>query len=109
MKGSPVRIRASAFPTAARCQEVAVYGEPGDLIFKPRGHWHTFSTAGDEPAQILEIISPAGFESYFERLGALFIGASPSDQAALEAIAADRELEVDLASVPRLMELHGLR
>ena len=42
-----------------------VYGEPGDLIFKPRGQWHTFWNAGDEPARILEIISPAGFERYF--------------------------------------------
>jgi len=23
-----------------------VYGEPGDLIFKPRGQWHTFWTNG---------------------------------------------------------------
>ena len=39
-----------------------VYGAPGDLVFKPRGQWHTFWNAGDEPARILEIISPAGFE-----------------------------------------------
>lgn len=36
-----------------------VYGEPGDLIFKPRGQWHSFWNAGDQPARILEIISPA--------------------------------------------------
>jgi quercetin dioxygenase-like cupin family protein len=45
-----------------------VYGHTGDLIFKPRGQWHTFWNAGDEPARILEIISPAGFERYFEVL-----------------------------------------
>src|SRR5213592_3203350 len=45
-----------------------VYGEVGDLIFKPRGQWHTFWNAGDEPARLLEIISPAGFERYFEEL-----------------------------------------
>jgi quercetin dioxygenase-like cupin family protein len=38
---------------------------PGDLVFKPRDQWHTFWNAGDEPARILEIISPAGFEQYF--------------------------------------------
>src|SRR5213083_952663 len=48
--------------------EEVLIGEPGDLIFKPRNQWHTFSTAGDEPARILEIISPAGFERYFEEL-----------------------------------------
>jgi quercetin dioxygenase-like cupin family protein len=35
-------------------------GTPGDLIFKPRNQWHTFWNAGDEPARILEIISPPG-------------------------------------------------
>src|SRR5690349_24730727 len=32
-----------------------VVGKPGDLIFKPRGQWHTFWNAGGEPARILEI------------------------------------------------------
>src|ERR687885_733522 len=45
-----------------------VYAEPGDLVFKPRDQWHTFWNAGDEPCRILEIISPAGFEHFFEAL-----------------------------------------
>ena len=28
-----------------------VYGHTGDLIFKPRGQWHAFWNAGDEPAR----------------------------------------------------------
>src|SRR3954453_13729301 len=47
--------------------EVLIAG-PGDLVFKPRNQWHTFWNAGDEPARILEIISPAGFERYFDEL-----------------------------------------
>ena len=47
--------------------EVVLAG-PGDLIFKPRNQWHTFWNAGDEPARLLEIISPAGFERFFEEL-----------------------------------------
>jgi quercetin dioxygenase-like cupin family protein len=86
-----------------------VYGEPGDLIFKPRGQWHTFWNAGDEPARILEIISPAGFEGYFEQLVALFAAGGPPDPAALEGVAADHGLEVDLSSIPRLMQEYGLR
>src|SRR6266545_1117529 len=43
-------------------------GGPGDLIFKPRNQWHTFWNAGEEPARILEIISPAGFERFFAEL-----------------------------------------
>jgi quercetin dioxygenase-like cupin family protein len=33
---------------------------PGDLVFKPRGVPHAFWNAGDEPARLLELISPAG-------------------------------------------------
>src|SRR5712664_1549114 len=48
--------------------EDLVFGGPGDLIYKPRDQWHTFWNAGDDEASLLEIISPAGFEKYFEEL-----------------------------------------
>src|SRR5450432_631456 len=48
--------------------EEVVIGGVGDLIFKPRNQWHTFWNAGDEPARLLEIISPAGFERFFAEL-----------------------------------------
>src|SRR5260370_37426998 len=41
---------------------------PGDLVLKPRGEWHTFWNAGDDPCRILEIIAPAGFERFFAEL-----------------------------------------
>jgi quercetin dioxygenase-like cupin family protein len=37
----------------------------GDLVFKPRGEWHTFWNATDRPARLLEIISPGGLEEAF--------------------------------------------
>ncbi len=43
-----------------------VFAKPGDFIFKPRDQWHTFWNAGDGACRILEIISPGGFEHYFE-------------------------------------------
>ena len=46
-----------------------VYAEPGDLVYKPRQQWHTFWNAGDAPCRILEIISPSGFEHFFDELG----------------------------------------
>ena len=63
-----------------------VYGAPGDLVFKPRGQWHTFWNAGDEPARILEIISPAGFERYFAEVVGL-LRAGPPRPSALGEIA----------------------
>lgn len=55
----------------AQLGDDVVYGEVGDLVFKPRNQWHTFWNAGDEPARILEIIAPAGFEDFFRELGAV--------------------------------------
>lgn len=39
--------------------------EVGDLVFKPRGEWHTFFNAADVPARVLELISPGGLEEAF--------------------------------------------
>lgn len=44
-----------------------VTAEPGTWVFKPRNQWHTFWNAGDTPCEIIEIISPAGFEIFFSR------------------------------------------
>jgi quercetin dioxygenase-like cupin family protein len=86
-----------------------VYGEPGDLIVKPRGQWHAFWNAEDQPARLLEIISPGGFERYFERAAELFAAGGPPDLDALGTLAAEYGLEFDLASMPQLMQQHGLR
>jgi mannose-6-phosphate isomerase-like protein (cupin superfamily) len=89
--------------------EEVVYGSPGDLIFKPRGQWHTFWNAGDEPARILELISPAGFERYFEEMVERLEREPPPEPSELGAIAERHGLEVDRDSIPRLTEEHGLR
>lgn len=83
-------------------------GEPGDLIFKPRNQWHTFWNAGDEPARILEIISPAGFERFFGELVDLG-GAAQAEPRTLAELCARYELEMDPDSVPGLVERFDLR
>jgi quercetin dioxygenase-like cupin family protein len=87
--------------------EVVIAG-PGDFVFKPRGQWHTFWNAGDEPARIIEIISPAGFERFFAELSDLG-GAVEADPQALAELSARYELEMDPSSVPGLLERFGLR
>src|SRR5579864_6304848 len=64
----------------AQLGDQVVLGKPGDLIFKPRGQWHTFWNAGDEAASLLEIISPAGFEQYFDELIRLFANGKPEPE-----------------------------
>ena len=38
-------------------------------MLKPRGQWHTFWNAEDEPARLLELISPGGLEHLFRTMG----------------------------------------
>jgi len=85
-----------------------IVASPGDLIFKPRNQWHTFWNAGDEPARLLEIISPAGFERFFEELVDLG-GALEAEPSALAELCALYELEMDPDSIPGLLERFGLR
>jgi len=81
---------------------------PGDLIFKPRNQWHTFWNAGDEPARILEIICPAGFERYFVELVALG-GSRAASPDALKSLAQRYALEVRPQSIPELLDRFHLR
>lgn len=60
---------------------------PGSYILKPRGVPHAFWNAGPEPARIVEIISPAGFERYFEELADILSAGGPPDVARIEALA----------------------
>lgn len=82
-----------------------VYGEPGDLIFKPHGQWHTFWNSGDEPARVLEIISPGGFEQFFAELTDPSFAMSPEG---MKAMAARYGAEVDIESIPKLIEQYGV-
>jgi mannose-6-phosphate isomerase-like protein (cupin superfamily) len=84
-----------------------VYAEAGDLVFKPRDQWHTFWNAGDEDCRILEIISPAGFEKYFDQMVDL-LAAGPPDVDKLIELGARYGLEVDPTSIPDLLAEHGL-
>jgi mannose-6-phosphate isomerase-like protein (cupin superfamily) len=81
---------------------------PGDLVFKPRGEWHTFWNAGEEPCRILEIIAPAGFERFFAELVDLG-GVAQTEPAALGSLCERFGLEMDPASVPGLVERFGVR
>jgi len=84
-----------------------VYAEPGDLVFKPRDQWHTFWNAGDTECRILEIISPAGFERFFDEMVDLNAGGD-FDLEKLGPLANRYGLEVDPTSIPGLIEKYGV-
>jgi mannose-6-phosphate isomerase-like protein (cupin superfamily) len=82
-----------------------VFAGPGDLVFKPRGEWHTFWNPGDTPTRILELITPAGLEDLFRELGAPGVEMDP---ASLPALAARYGCEVDFQATATILEQHGL-
>jgi mannose-6-phosphate isomerase-like protein (cupin superfamily) len=81
---------------------------PGELVFKPRNQWHTFWNAGDEPCRILEIISPAGFERFFQELSDLG-GAVAADPERVGELSARYGLEMRPETIPDLLERFGLQ
>lgn len=65
---------------------------PGGYIIKPRGEIHTMWNAGKAPARMIEVISPAGFEGFFEELSDL-LAAGPPSPAVVAVIATKYGLE----------------
>jgi len=85
-----------------------IEGGEGSLIFKLRNQWHTFWNAGDTPARILEIISPAGFEEFFRERLALG-GVTQMASNSLADLCGRYGLEMDLDSIPGIVQRFGLR
>ena len=70
----------------------AVLG-PGGYITKPRGEMHAMWNAGQVPAKMIEIISPAGFENFFYDLSEVLSGGGPPDLEQIAALADTYGLE----------------
>jgi quercetin dioxygenase-like cupin family protein len=49
----------------------------GMLVFAPRGSHHTLANHGTQAARYLLVITPPGFERYFDRLSAELTGEPP--------------------------------
>ena len=82
------------------------YAKAGALVFKPRRIWHAFWNRADEPARLLEIISPAGFERYFAELDGL--RRAEPDRKRIAALQARFGLTMDMASAATIAEREGL-
>jgi mannose-6-phosphate isomerase-like protein (cupin superfamily) len=85
------------------------YAKPGDLVVKPRGISHAFWNRADEPARVLEIISPGGFERYFAELAPLLPPLRPApDFEAIPALQARYGLTMDMDTAATISEREGL-
>jgi mannose-6-phosphate isomerase-like protein (cupin superfamily) len=81
----------------------------GAVVRKPRGIPHTFWNPTETPARVLEVISPAGAERYFQEAAGLIPAQGPPDFAAIGGVADRYGLRVDRTSIPRLLQEHSLR
>ncbi len=81
---------------------------PGSYVIKPRGVPHAFWNSGPEPARIVEIISPAGFERYFEELAEALSTGGPPEVSRLEEIAARYGLTFHWERMGEIMERYGV-
>lgn len=85
-----------------------IYASSGTLVFKPRGIFHTFWNEDEIPARVLEIISPAGFEKYFEEVAVLAqLGVLPDDSRR-QALADKYHVEFDRSRVMEIAQKHHL-
>lgn len=80
----------------------------GAYVVKPRGVAHTFWNAGPDPARVLEIVAPAGFETYFRGLAEILAAAGPPDMAAIAALATRYGLTMHPERLPELMARYGV-
>ena len=81
----------------------------GTLVVKPRGIRHCFWNAGSAPARLLEIITPAGLEHYFEELASLASVGGPPDPVRRSALYEKYHLTVDRAAAEALLENYHLK
>ena len=83
---------------------------PGALVLKPRQQPHTFWNQGPGITRILEIISPSGFEHYFEAMGEVLAASrTQADLDSLVALAEQRYgLTFDFSSLEVLKQKYGV-
>lgn len=91
----------------ARIGDQEFTGEPGSYILKPRKIMHTFWNAGPEPARLIEIITPAGFEDFFADFGDML--RTGFDPARMAELAAGHGTTYDMTWVPELEARYGIK
>ena len=70
---------------------------------------HTFWNATDRPARILEILSPAKFEKFFEAMGDLMKHPGPDTPQQLGALAAAHGNTISMEWVAELKSTYKLK
>ncbi len=81
---------------------------PGTYLVKPRGVPHAIWNRGTEPATIVEILSPAGFERYFSEVAPILREHGPEWTARFQELAERYGITVLDDWTDELSERHGV-
>lgn len=84
---------------------------PGSYVVKPRGIPPTFWNSGPGRARMLDIISPAGLETYFEELANVLSSTPPGeppDFGKITEVAGRHGMTFHMERLPEIMERHGV-
>jgi len=87
--------------------EEVLQAPAGSVVYKPRGIEHAFWNASAEPARVLEVISPAGFERFFEETGELVAPDESFDEEGFVRLAERYGMSFDFEKAPELVESTG--
>ena len=79
----------------------------GSYLWKPRGVLHSFWNPGPDPVRILETISPAGFENFFEELADLISQPTPPEDERVYELCGRYGLTFDRSWLPELESRFG--
>jgi len=81
----------------------------GAYLVKPRGVPHAMWNADTTPATILEILSPAGLETYFEQLGPVLAHEGGSGPPEYHQLARDYGLTIEDDWIEELERTYGVK
>jgi quercetin dioxygenase-like cupin family protein len=91
----------------ARVGDEVVEAGAGASMVKPRGIPHAMWNAGDEPARVLEVLTPGGLEAYFEELAPVLRDKAPP--ATYDALAHRYGLTIEDDWVEGLERTYGVK
>lgn len=92
----------------ARVGDRVLHASKGSYVFKPRNVSHTFWNERDEPARVMHVLSPGGFEKYFVELHRLIPKRGQPDFDEITRLAAGYGVSFQLDWVPDLEKRFGV-
>jgi mannose-6-phosphate isomerase-like protein (cupin superfamily) len=76
----------------------------GSWHIRPRGIVHTFWNSSNQPAKVIELYTPGGFEEYLKGLGKLFKDQPNPPVSKIQGLAAKYDMVIHFEMLPAIMD-----